>query len=196
MIKWDHNLSSFSEILVAGLQGAVWVAFLVATLLGAKWIDGLQLSEWGIVVGGVGLAFVYGLGVLIDRVADQLFDTRDKKIRDYVTEVEREESALWRLKIMEREENFGTDLAYMRTKVRLSRTMALNSALISVFGLLYAFVRTTAASSGRGIALLVVGGVFGFGTAVLSLWAWSRATHGQYKQLKQMHEVLFGQQSG
>ena len=61
-----------AEILVAGLQTAVWITLLVLAIFGAGWLDPSEIESWTALVTLLVFAGAYMLGVLTDRAADFL----------------------------------------------------------------------------------------------------------------------------
>src|SRR5262245_48947484 len=72
------SMERITESIVSGIQTAVACVLLAVGIAGHGWILDLKafLSGWETAASFVLLAFVYTLGILIDRVADLLFIRR------------------------------------------------------------------------------------------------------------------------
>lgn len=113
-----------SEILVVGVQAAIWSAMLVS------WSP-LEIP-WGTEAGGVvaatlAVALVYTLGVVVDRLADSTLGTFRKTPGGHAKESSRK-----RLTILHRSEGMANFLEYIRSRIRIARATTFNAALLAV----------------------------------------------------------------
>jgi hypothetical protein len=179
------HLAVFAELLVTGIQASVWVALLAATVFGTRWISVEVSSGVEVVLAVIALAFVYALGILIDRVADWAFRPFDKSLRGK----DRDQPTEWRLEVLAQYPELAKDLAYARSRSRIARATSLNVLLITAAGLVFVLARTSLSTSG-GTWRVVVGVFLGLGLTVVAFYAWRSITRNQYRQIKKMHSLV------
>ena len=63
----------FAEILVVGFQASAWLTLLVLGFFGTDWITLTDLEKWVALITIVVVATAYMLGVIMDRIADDLY---------------------------------------------------------------------------------------------------------------------------
>jgi hypothetical protein len=61
-----------AEIVVAGLQAAAWLTLVVLTVFGVDWIHPSDVADWTALITLLVIATAYMLGVIVDRLADNL----------------------------------------------------------------------------------------------------------------------------
>jgi len=130
----------FAEMLVAGIEAAVWMVLLALAIAQPHKSDLSRLAsfkDFGALVATFVLALSYGLGIVIDRVADSIFE----KIFGKANKAQ----ALMRLQVLGRGDKVTDFLEYIRTRIRVARSTTLNFALTSVAAPLF-LVRCTEAS--------------------------------------------------
>ena len=82
----------FAELLIIGLQSAVWIFILLINVFSIGWVQTLQtsnLTNWQTAILIVLLSIFYVIGVIIDRAADALFSKWEKKLSRIVRRCER-----------------------------------------------------------------------------------------------------------
>src|SRR2546427_1690924 len=63
----------FVEILIIGLETAVWLCLLILTYVGPVNVDPQGLKEWSTLLTALALAAAYVLGILVDRASDSFY---------------------------------------------------------------------------------------------------------------------------
>jgi hypothetical protein len=141
----------FAEMLVAGIEAMVWIALIVLAIAQPCEADIQRLAplkDWVALITAILLAIAYGLGAVIDRVSDSLFDWR---INKWVTtllannerawkETESEEEARkkkahirWlRLQVLARGDDVTEFMDYTRSRFRVARATTINLALTTI----------------------------------------------------------------
>ena len=179
----------FAEILVIGFQAAVWVALLTLSVFGADRVPLDSLREWQAILIIPLLSAVYAIGVLVDRVADTLFDTfrgREKKPRKEDTTGFRSK----RLRVLMEENGAAKFVEYQRSRLRIARGTVFNTALILIT--IVVFLSTRTESSGRDIAAAA-----GLVAALLavSVLAARRIDKSQAQNVEEAYELISDRQS-
>src|SRR5262249_57594282 len=72
----------FIELLITGIQAAIWLALFILCLLGFDWINPERLKGFEFLLAVILLPIVYPAGVFIDNLADNLFRPWELKIRE------------------------------------------------------------------------------------------------------------------
>ena len=186
----------FAEILIIGLEATTWLCVLVAAIFGTRWIPWAKLENWETPISLFVLAFAYALGIIVDRVADSLFDPLDRRLRTGRDD----KSPLppvpeMRLCVLAEGEGMATFLDYVRSRVRVARSTAFNLFLLtlSVIILLRRMDPPGAASPGR---LIVWVAVVGVGLAVAAVYAWARITKTYYWRLGEAYRIVCETRAG
>ena len=129
----------FIELLITGLQAAIWLTLLVLCLLGFDWINPERLKGFEAMFAVALLPIVYPAGVFIDYLANQLFSDWEKKIRATYN-LDKDQTAL-KLLMQTKDPALITHFNYIRSRIRICRSSAFNFALITISSLLFTVVR-------------------------------------------------------
>ncbi|MCX7719161.1 MAG: hypothetical protein N2111_12290 [Candidatus Sumerlaeaceae bacterium] len=189
----------FVELLLAGVGALSWAVPVALLLTGAgpQALTGLleiALSERRYLAAGLGLlALAYPLGVVVDAVSDYLLDAWDGCVRRKVlkeTTYDRQPSGFLALCVFGLRAEAATVFNYVRMRLRVARTAALNALLASVT-LPFVLRRIDSMQGGWWaleaviVCLLMAGG---------SLLAWHQSTPSFYKFTKQCREAMAARQ--
>jgi hypothetical protein len=146
----------FAEMLVAGIEAMVWIGLLVLAIACPKVgnssivldVDALNaLKEWVTLITTIFLALAYGVGIVVDRVADSLFS---EFFRDSSSDV-----SLLRLHVLARGDKVTDFLEYIRTRMRVARSTTVNLALTVIVAPVF-LTRCTQASPCQTLAAVMV----------------------------------------
>ncbi|HEX6902135.1 MAG TPA: hypothetical protein VF789_20635 [Thermoanaerobaculia bacterium] len=138
----------FVELLVIGIQTALWVMLVVATFQ-PEVIHPPELSKWeGLITAGA-FAVCYSLGILVDRIADLIFvAARPKDVIDSAQWIKR-----WRNRISNekidtsalalafKEGKASEYLDYFRSRIRITRALSVNALLATVALIIFLTIR-------------------------------------------------------
>jgi len=170
----------FIELLVVGVEASVWILFLALSFAGPGiWRGGVP-SEWQNTALFVYTALAYGLGVVVDRLADSAYwRLRDPPCVQSLPRLHRilygerkavaspEEVRTMRTALQRRDDSALKFLEYQRSRLRIARATSFNVALaIPVGGW---FVLFTARLGFVRFSLFML-------FALLALWGTVRAT--------------------
>lgn len=140
--------SLFTEILISGIQGSIWVTLIVTGILGYDWLLAslTQLEKWITLVTILVLAFWYTLGIIIDRFSYGLFALLNpvpivKKIKWLSRQAQTYAGDTRLLKILIQQDKINEFLDYFRIRARVMRSTALNLVLITISGAVFIFMR-------------------------------------------------------
>lgn len=154
----------FVELLIGGIQASLWVMLFVMSLTGCDWILKIApyLEKWSTLVMVVVFAFWYTLGILIDIIAHAIFRLINpadilKRIRwiDHEAQYVADETAL------NKEEKSSERVSYVRSRVRIVRTTAINLFLIIIASVIFIFSQCSIIGcpiSPVYLAFMVIGG--------------------------------------
>jgi 8-oxo-dGTP pyrophosphatase MutT (NUDIX family) len=157
-----------AEILIVGLQALAWLTLLIAAFA-REWSPTKTLNDWDAVALLLVIGGAYVAGVLIDRVADSLFDEPGIKQATRLQERTRETGKLARLfelgtkrlRVMSHEEGMGTFLEYQRSRLRIARSTVLNLALAAVIAPVFVLRRASEWDNDIAIAIVVMASLLG-----------------------------------
>lgn len=178
----------FVEIFIAGLQGLVWMVLLILNLAGYNWVlhTNVQgLESWSVLISALIFSFSYSLGIVLDRVANELFTPWDTKIRAKYIPNEKQSFAIMRYQL--ENEYLNKQLEYTRTRLRIARSSALNHLLITLFsvGLISSFDFLSIADKWKyGGAAAVIGMVF----VILFVASWYSLTNTNFNLVLKINQ--------
>jgi hypothetical protein len=182
----------FAEILIVGLQATVWVALAVTALLDFQWGNLDSLSNWDSLITVFILASAYTLGIIVDRVADSMFDPLDRRLRKKALSDKQPlpEVHKMRLTVMALDDERSRFLDYVRSRVRVARATAFNLALIIITSLFLISRRpqVLASTISRRAADIVI--LIGLILLAMAAYAWVRITRTFYWRLAEAYQIL------
>ena len=139
----------FAEMLVAGIEAAVWIVLLALAIAKPNKVDIARLAplkEWAALITTFVLALAYALGIIVDRVADSLFKVIFTKSSH--------DPSLLRLQVLARGDKVTDFLEYIRSRIRVARSTTVNLAITTIaLGMFLA--RCTAASHWQIVAAVL-----------------------------------------
>lgn len=194
-----NTTAFFVEILVIGIQSSIWVALMVAALLGYDWFPAAKpfLDSWSGLLTIVIMALCYTLGIVVDRLADAIFTIvspkqlllKSVRIRK-MTELMHNDV---RMVVLAKEGGVSPFLDYVRSRVRIIRATTLNIILIAIGGL--AFIQMRCDSLGCASKTNLSFSILGIGVilCVITLFALAMLQITYEKRLEQAgHEIEKG----
>jgi hypothetical protein len=174
------------EHLIIGLQASCWLLMLILTILGFEWVKPSFLTDFTTLLTFLGLSIAYPLGIFMDELADYFFKPWDKKIRKrrYSSEgVSFEDNELTAFYVLQRtdDEFLKTYFKYIRMRIRISRSTALNFFLITFSGFLLIVTKFKGSPKFSLIVFseLSIGILF----TVFSVWVWREITDTFSRQI-------------
>jgi hypothetical protein len=169
----------FAEVLVVGLVGLVWLVLLLMILPGLNVNVGellKLLSKHSFLSGVLLTALAYCFGVMIDRIADIIFDDWDhRRIRKKHFDVKEVKFTVARMKILHRGGDDVDFLHYQRSRIRIARASVLNFILIALTASILLFEKS---AQGASMVLLL-----GFVLTLATLYSWHSISRAYYRRL-------------
>ena len=179
----------FAELLIVGLQATVWLIFAGLVFFEVSAFDAAlfdELKSWAALITIFVLSFSYVIGIIIDRVADSLFNHVDRRLRNKYLIKSKQPVAVMRLYIMSKNEGVSDFLDYVRSRLRLARSTVLNVILIIFFVALWYFTSSKFESN----SIIVFLFLSGIPLLVLTIFTWFRISKTYYKRLTQAFDLL------
>lgn len=176
------------EHLISGLRAAIWLTLLILTLLGYDWLELNHAKDFAAQISFVALALVYPIGIFIDEVADFLFAKWSEKIRAKRFQCENvnidvNTVSAFQILHVTKDDFLRSYFNYIRMRIRISRSAALNFFACSMTALAFTVFRT--AYSWKLLATeLIVGCLLTF----LAIWAWYRVSDIFAKQVSRAYK--------
>jgi hypothetical protein len=181
----------FAEIIVVGLQVEAWLALLVLGMFGRDWVTLSALEKWVALLTILVIAVAYMLGVVIDRIADDIY------LRGYRVAEQRgwrhrkspdgdkpgHETRQKRFTVIDASDGLGRFLDYQRSRLRVARATSVNTLLAVPAAAI--FLSAEADASGTLIAFLSVAAVTlilaSTYTAIVINGAWEDSLNSAYE---------------
>lgn len=179
----------FVELLLIGIGAALWIGLLFISVFGIDPNSIVELTAKNqIMWAAIGIAVLYILGILVDRLADLVFDKKNKKIMHRYYE-NRKQLLIDRTMIYKETSPLVDNIAYGRSRMRICRGWIFNLVWIILFG---------------NIVLAVSGAyyfkhyfLFNFCSLLLMLgfyFAWQNLVKKEYEKVKGIGEILRNKQ--
>ena len=174
----------FVELIVAGSGVAVWMLLLVSGLVDVDWSGLVPGRLASLVVLIPFLSVVYVLGIVVDRVADRLFDLWDDPLRQ---ERFRDSAGYHRARTYVNTHGEAEIIGlfkYHRHRIRICRAWTLNFALLALAAPLFAYRRLSRID-------LAIAALLGSLLLALACWGtWKRLAITDYKQRRRSGRML------
>ncbi|MGJ3245691.1 MAG: hypothetical protein ACFE0I_06400 [Elainellaceae cyanobacterium] len=178
----------FVEIIVIGIGGIIWLSLLIFSFLDYQWILWDRATAFISLIPF--LAITYVLGIILDRIADQIFKACDKKLRKVQFSSNEEYHSARNYTYTYASEKIIGLFEYGRSRLRISRAWNINFVLIAISLTIFIWKNFTDTSLDNKLKLtFVVVSVCGFG-ATSSFLAWKKLAKNDYKRLKEMIDFL------
>jgi hypothetical protein len=184
--------SLFVDLLISGIQVAMWLCLLVGCIFGAdpKLLSGVK--DWSAVLAVLLLPIVYPVGIFIDNLADDLLRPIGRRIRKRFALDET--PSVMKLLARTKDDFLPRYFDYVRTRIRISRSSALNFSLITLFGELFIWLRWRPTfGATQGVWMETVG-LLGGALTVLAVFSWYRITMTFSKKLAYGFSLLGDEQ--
>lgn len=169
----------FIELLITGVQAAIWLALLILCLFGFDWINPERLKGFEVMFAVILLPIVYPTGIFIDYLADRLFNPWEMKIRKAYN-LKNTQTAL-KLLVETKDQTLASHFTYIRSRIRISRSSALNFALMTIASVCLTVIRLRNIPGFPFWRTILLEVSMGLSLSALAALAWRQITHSNYK---------------
>lgn len=183
-----NTTNLFVELVVIGVGAAVWVVLLLLSLFGYGWISFDTLLSFPALIPG--LAIVYVLGIVIDRIADKIFERWATPLGSQWFK-SAEEYRRARMLIYTRSDALRDLFEYSRSRLRICRGWALNSLFILLTLNLFVWSQMPPESLRWKISFF--GTLFSLLFGIGAWRAWYQLVRNEYKRLHEQYTYLNAQ---
>lgn len=173
-----------------GTGAASWILLLVFAFLGYAWVDLDTFGSWNALLPVV--AFVYVLGIVVDRIADSLLRKSDRRLRNRAFEGSEKDYHYVRTYVFYRSDKFKDIFDYSRSKLRICRAWIFNSALNALAAFVLIWVRMPQLAVHSKLLLSLLALCAGVLLALGSWYTWYRLTDNFYVRLLHAYTVING----
>ncbi|MGF1568721.1 MAG: hypothetical protein ACFCVD_11745 [Nodosilinea sp.] len=176
----------FVELIIIGMGSAIWIFFLATSIFSFSWVDSDKLFSLPALIPFLSLTYV--IGIVIDRVADTLFEWiwAKKLLRKYYEN--RDDFHNDRRIIYIHEGRLAPLLEYGRSRLRICRGWALNSSLIFLtFNL---FIWTRIPGFHLKIQASIFGSLFCIFLSYGTWFAWYKLALNDFRRVKEQANFL------
>ena len=169
----------FIELLITGVQAAIWLALLILCLFGFDWVNPERLKGFEVMFAVILLPIVYPAGIFIDYLADRLFNPWEMKIRKAYN-LKNTQTAL-KLLVEIKDQTLASHFTYIRSRIRISRSSALNFALLTISSVCFTVIRLRNIPGFPFWKTLLLEVIMGLSLTALAALAWREINHSNYK---------------
>jgi hypothetical protein len=133
----------FAEILIIGIQAAIWVVLLIISFFGYAWILTVSssLENWIVPIVVILFSLFYTLGIIIDRLADLLFlviKPKDFFLKSKWKRLAQEQAhSGTHVAILLKDGHASTFFEYIRSRIRIVRATVVNLFLTLLSALIF-----------------------------------------------------------
>ncbi len=185
----------FAELLIIGLQATIWLFLLVVDIWGYRWLSNLQtigLSDWQTVIVVLALSFVYVLGIVFDRIADLVFSSWDKRIRNQIIPNPHLPVAVMRFELGKDNEYLNRQFEYTRSRMRIARASSINFGLTTLLAIVFVLVHLQGNPAQVGYLLFAV--LVGIALVSATLYTWRKLEHTYFGLVKANYDLYASRQ--
>jgi len=183
----------FAELLIIGLQSAVWIFILLINVFSIGWVQTLQtsnLTNWQTAILIVLLSIFYVIGVIIDRAADALFSKWEKKLSRISFPNPPLPIVVLRFELARGNEHLNHQFEYNRSRMRISRASALNFGLATLLGIVYILTHVQTAAPNTKWILLGTTLIIGVALTLGAAFTWRKLMRGYFGMLKEYSRFI------
>lgn len=183
----------FIEHLITGLQSFIWLLLLTFSITGYSWFRFDLFKGFELFISFIALAIIYPIGIFIDNIADDLFKKWSLKIRDKIMSKEKVEyESLTVMKILyhSNDDFLKNYLGYIRTRIRISRSTALNFLIITILSVIFTITRLNNLKVINLWGLIIIEIFIGLLIVMISTISWYRITQVFAKQIAHAYKMI------
>lgn len=183
----------FAELLIIGLQAAVWIFLLLLNILGTGWVQTIQSSilvNWQTFLLIILLSVFYVIGVIVDRLADAVFSRWEWKLRRTGFPDPPMPVVVLRFELARGNEHLNHQFEYNRSRMRISRASALNFGLTTLMGVIFILARVQTASLNARLICLLTTVLMGTALTLGAAFTWRKLMRGYFGMLKEYSRVI------
>jgi len=178
----------FVELVVIGVGAMLWLILLTLALFGFQWFQ-IKVEILVALIIPL-LSFIYLLGIIVDRVADSIFERIwSKQIRKTVYRDSTQQNFYNDRRLVLSQQNPITErLLYAQSRTRICRGWSLNAAFITLTFVILMFSQFR---SNPNFWKILIYGVFSLLTLSFMCWiAWKMLKYSDYLKTQESAEFL------
>jgi hypothetical protein len=155
------------------------IILLVLCFLGFDWVNLERLKGFEALLAALLLPIVYPTGVFIDYLADMIFNRWESNIRA-AYDLDKTQTAV-RLLMQTKDPSLAARFAYIRSRIRISRSSSLNFALITITSVAFTITRCRNVPKFPFWRVVFLEAFIGASLAILAWLAWRHINHSLHK---------------
>jgi len=183
-----NTTNLFVELIVIGAGAATWVGLLLMSLFGYNWLSLTEITSVIVLIPSISL--IYFLGIIVDRLADEIFSKYDKEIRNKYfpdNNIYHEARTYTYTYATDRIINL---FEYGKSKMRITRAWSINNLLLAISTSIFVLTRFPSTSLNTRLLITVFATITFAICFLATLIAWKKLTHNDYKRLAETFEFL------
>lgn len=175
------------EFFIIGIQAFIWLFMLILIVFGVEWIDFdlTKLLTPAIVI--LIAPICYPIGLFIDDLADLLSESWKKKIK--AKYIDDNSMSGFKLLYLSQDDWLRKYFDYIRIRIRISRSSALNFTIISVIFPLLARYRLNDYFGSSTDLVCLLSFITFLSTTFLAIYAWASVTDNFYMRIKEGYSI-------
>ena len=171
----------FAELLIIGIQAGLWISLLLLNIVGFSWLPNIQfaiIADWQTLIVILLLSFLYVVGIIVDRVADTIFSKWEYRLAKEGFPERDSPLVVLRFATSKDDEHLNHQYEYNRSRMRISRSSAINFALTTIFAVLLVVVHGQSSPNGLRWNLAIA--IFMLGTllSLSAVYSWRKLMRG------------------
>jgi len=183
----------FAELLIIGAEVGLWFFILIYAILGEHLLGFLQTAhdfEWQTLITVILLGIFYVLGIMFDRLADNLFHGWSRILRNKIIPNAKLPLGVMRFELGRDNTSLDRQLEYTRSRIRITRASSLNFVITTILFETLLLTRIQDINTGEvwiySISILLLGALL----SSLAVFSWRRLTIG-YLDLVRINYELY-----
>lgn len=180
--------SLFVELIVIGIGTLLALILTIMSIFGYEWILWEKIASPIMTVPL--LSITYLLGIVIDRLADQIYRNRNRKLRQKQFDCNDKYHNARTYVYQFANERIIALFLYGRSRLRISRAWSLNCILLAIINPIDVWLRCDLISDNTKILITIFSTIF-FGIGTLATYlTWRKLAQNDYKRLAETVNIL------
>lgn len=188
---WGQSVNTtnlFVELVVIGVGATLWLTLLMFSVFGYKWVPWDKVTSASMLIPLLSITYV--LGIIMDRLADQLYVRWDGKLRKKEFPSDGEYYSARTYVYSHATDRIIALFEYGRSRLRISRAWSINCSFLSIGIPLFFWTRFPQMQSSTRIGIVAFSvAIFGLG-AMATWFAWKKLALNDYRRLAETNTFL------
>lgn len=183
-----NTTNLFVELVVIGVGTLFALILTVMSIFGYRWISWEQIASSTMLIPL--LSITYLLGIVIDRISDQVFRSWNRRLRqnNFTSNDEYHEARTYVYQFAS--ERIISLFLYGRSRLRISRAWSLNCILLAITFPLFVWTRLSQIPYNTRISITIFSIILFVIGAIATCFTWRKLANNDYKRLAETNTIL------